>query len=286
MKKNILMKFMLFGILTLNAFVSAKASDVIVTRDDKYIYYKSSWSQMTKDQQTQIIDESVEILKDELSILFPEAAQDVKKTFKTNINVEKLNELTGLAQKSVNVNSQDGLKALLPSGLMFLFGGSGGAALGLKGGFSGYLGLVLVPIKVTRVNIEKQTSITYASMSWRLVAIPNAKVGAGVGAGAGFIVGASLIFGNLSHATDFMGYNLALSGKAQLGVGLEAYLSLVHNQFSKNNFILASLEYHVGVEAQASVNGNFGYILPLKTVVSKLLGDVSTEGETKVLLKQ
>jgi hypothetical protein len=285
MSKAFFLKLTLFSVLSLNFLSTVRASDIVVTRDEKYIYYKSSWSQMTKNQQIEVVDASIDILKDELSILFPSAAEGLKKTFNKNFDLNKLDDLVLKAQNSVKVDSQMGIKSLLPSGLMILVGGAGSAAVGPKGGFSGYIGLVLVPVKVTRVNIEKQTSVTYATLDWQLVAIPNAKLGAGVGAGGSVIVGASLIFGNLASAKDFMGYNLALSGKAQFASGVEGYLSIVHNQFSKKNFILASLEYHLGVEAQASVNGNFGYILPLKTVVSKLLGDVSVEGETKVLLK-
>jgi hypothetical protein len=253
---------MLCLVVTAFASVAQAANITKVENDGRYIYYRTSWTHLSQADQVNIINASVELLKNEIATVSAQTT-GLKTLSNTLLSENVLGKLVAQTQQSVTILDNEAVRELLPAGLLVYAGGSGGA--GFLGNVKGAadLGLVVVPTEVTRVDTTDGASQTYFELDWNFVAIPHLYAGFGVGAGASASVGVGLIWGNLNKAADFGGVVAALAANAQFIAGADVGASTVHNFSSGQSFALGTVEFDFGPEASASADGEIGYVKSL-----------------------
>src|SRR5258708_7406606 len=92
-----------------------------VERIGTHIYYRTSWAQLSQNDQRMVIDQSVELLKNELSDHLSHVT-GLKKLSSAMLSDKVLDDLATEAQKSVQYADTHSLRGLLPSALL-LYGG-------------------------------------------------------------------------------------------------------------------------------------------------------------------
>jgi hypothetical protein len=241
------------------------APSVKVERSGTHIYYRTSWTQLSQDDQKTIIDQSIVLLKNELKENL-NGVTGLRTLSSQMLSDKALDLLTSEAQKSVQFADTHSLRGLLPSGLLLYGGVNGGVGVGVNGGFSGDLGEVIFPEKVVEVDTETWASKEYIKIDHAMVVVPHIHIGLGAGGGVSYSAGAALIFGNMTTASDFHGAIISGSADIKLAFGGDAQVSAVHNISTSQNFFLVTGEFDWGIEAKASVDGEGGYIYSLDEI--------------------
>lgn len=183
-----------------------------------------------------------------------------------------------------------GARNLIPSALWVQVGGGFDLAWGLGAGASGGIGVVFLPVKITRLDVMTQEVVEYYRVEYGLIGIGAGNVGTGAGAGAKFRTGLGLVWGPLESPNDFKGMALAISGDATLGpVGLNikggALKQWGRTLFLNNRinpFVL--LQYQGGIAADANIRGNIMPIInlsgPLANMMKTALGEEPADTAT------
>jgi hypothetical protein len=247
------------------AQIAFSAPQVKVERVGAFIYYRTSFSQFSKEDQRTVIDVSVEEMKNELSQNFGKVP-GLRTLSGAMLSDEALDAIKEQADRSVRRADVNSLRGLLPTALLFYGGVNGGVGIGASSGFSGDLGLVIFPEKVTEVDTKTGTSRSYIKIDFAWVVVPHLHFGVGVGGGTSLVVGAAVIFGGMTQASDFHGMKLSLSGDIQFIGGADASVSVVHNLSTSQNFLVAAGEFDWGPEAGASFDVETGYVYSLTEV--------------------
>ncbi len=258
----------LFAVSALAPFANATTT---VYHDGRYIYYSSSWTHLSESEQTVIIDQSVQLLQNELSQRLDKVT-GLKTISNFMLEPAVLNQLTGLAQQAVDAADTYNWRNLLPAGLLCYGGGSLDIGLLANGKVSGDLGIVLLPAKVTRVDTFTNEKVTYFQLQWGFVVVPHLYLGMGVGAGGTASVGCSAIFGELDHVDDFSGWVGAGAANAQAIGGVDVELSLVRNRTEGKTFGVVTFEGDMGAEASANLDAEGGYVQPLDAWLDQVSG--------------
>jgi hypothetical protein len=233
-----------------------------VDHDGRFIYYRTSWVHLSKEEQVEIIDASVELLKNEIQTVGTKT-RGIKTLSNTILSMQVLDKLAAQAQQSINIIDQHNMRELLPAGLFIYAGGSLGAGFVLDVKGSSDVGLVIVPTEVTRVDTQTGESSTYFNLDWNFVLVPHVFVGAGVAAGGSASVGVGMIWGNLNRATDFGGWVGTASANVKLIGGGDFSVSAVRDTTNKKTYAVGTVEFDWGPEASASLDGEAGRIFPL-----------------------
>jgi hypothetical protein len=263
------------------AEIELSAPPVKVERIGTHIYYRSSWTRLSQDDQKTIVEQSVQLLKNELS----QKVRNVRglKTLTNEMLSDKiLDGITAEAQKSVQYADTHSLRGLLPSALLLYGGVNTGAGAGLHGGLSGDLGIVIFPEKVTDVDTENGTSRTYIKIDHAMVIVPHLHLGFGAGAGVTWSAGAALIFGNMTSASDFHGAIFSASGDIKMAFGADVQASAVHNLSTHQDFFVLTGEFDWGPEANASIDGEGGYIWSLDEYGDFFGKKLQTSGDVEI----
>jgi hypothetical protein len=290
MKRGISTK--LFSKLAMSALIGTTALSSLpsfaattVSHDGEFIYYSTPWADLSQGEQREAISLSLDYLKGQIGYLV-KGTDDPKKMDLPTPSADVLDKLTQAAQKLVTVEAPGTLRYALPVGLLVYGGGSFTAALAAKVGISADIGLVIIPIKVLRVNTVTQQVSSYYDIDTSPVVVPHAHVGVGLGAGATGSVGAGLIFGKPTKASDVTGYMLSGSVSTQFIGGVDFQGTFLHNQFNGNSYFIVSGEWDWGAEAQASLDGQGGYMQPLSNVIDFLAGKKSGDTGPTVLVPE
>ena len=272
--------------LALIALMSVTSSShaTTVEHDGRYIYYRSSWVELSKADQVEVVDDSVNKLKNEISSTLSQTT-GLKTLSNSIIDSGSLDKLTQEAQQSVTTIDSYNYRNLLPKALLLYGGISGGAGFIGQLKLSGDLGIVVLPSKVTRVDVENNTSTTYFELAWNLVVVPHVYAGVGVGAGATASVGVGLIFGEMDKPEDFGGTVLSASGAAMFVGGVDFEGSVVYNHSAGKVFGLAIAEMDFGAEASAGLDGEAGEIMSVADYVKFFSSGQSTSGTSDIALK-
>ncbi len=219
---------------------------------------------------------------------------------------EELEEFITLAQAYNETDSgssdiQD-VQELIPSAFMVTLGLKASLSLGLSGGGSLTVGLVVMPMteyviprrpdlsdsdlnSLTLEDIEKliANSVTERlTATWAIIGWPNVDLGVGAGATPGAVrLGAGLIWGPLQSAKDFKGLVGGVSGNATLGVGLNFKVGIVHNGdlpgIAQMKYVLIGAEMGASAEATARVNASV--IITDEGLLKMFTGDLELSGE-------
>ena len=241
-----------------------------VHHDRQYIYFQTNWAHMTRDQQAEVVQSAAQDALDAVSMWRKGESFPIDHS-KDLIPESLMDKLTDRAQDHVNTDTP-GWRQLLPAGFIVLVGGSGGAGALVHLGVAMDIGVVFVPVMVTRVNTTNGKISHYFDVSPSVVLFPHARAGVGIGAGGSFSFGAGLIWGNLNDAKEFSGSILSGSGSVKLGMGLEIKGSWIHNFKMNKNFAMATVEAQGGIEADANASGDVGAVIQLNKALSLFTG--------------
>jgi hypothetical protein len=250
---------------SMNAFAGSTPT---ITHDGRYIYTRLGWDHWTRDEQSEVIDQSVQMLEGTIKVL---GTNNVVKTLSnTVLTPSVMDELTAKLQSAVYRTDNFKWLDLLPPGILIYGGGSiaGGWGVYARGGLD--VGIVIVPQSVTIQDTwGKEATYTKHEVSMEFVAIPHGHIGLGADDGAGWTFGAAAITGNINDAHEFHG---AVGGggvdlKFLAGADFEA--RGVYNSDEKKLFGLFGIAGDIGPEAAAGLDGEGGDIMPLGAYLAK-----------------
>jgi hypothetical protein len=263
----------------------ARAADgdtVQYSRDARYLYAKTAipLTMALSAEQGKALHEAADRMKDELLAL-----QSINPRTGLRGRIDRgvvasaeefsrsLDSLVSYAQQYYPVIAQEGLHvtSAIPTGLVVFTGFELTGGFIASGGGSVMLGIVLVPMHVTRIEIDTNKQDEYVTFDSNLIVWPSANVGVGVGGGTNLRGGMGLIWGQLASAKEFAGLVLGGSASADLGVGTNFKAQILKNWNKKgavsNFFLTAGAE--IGPSAKLEGHGNISYLIDAETYLKK-----------------
>lgn len=281
------MRLILILCATLISF-SATAEDKTIKANDRdtfyqdtnYIYQVSPYKHVLGDEKATaaLLSKSVAVFRN-----FLERMVAVKAIPQEILTVEDLNKMTQSeeqidvlarylnqwvdTQKKRNPYNFDLVDAL-PDALMVFGGAKGSVGKGVSGAGSLSVGLVIMPVKVTRIDKVSQNIDTYYSAKIAVVGMPNVDGGVGVGGGANFRAGIGLLWATNNQIVDptqFVGGGMGISTTVvPMGHGINLKINgmAYDNERPMIDFIFASASYEFGVTSAVEAHLNFAGFIP------------------------
>lgn len=160
-----------------------------------------------------------------------------------------------------------------PDAFLVFGGGKFSANLGIGGGGSVTLGMVIMPVYVKKMSkFSGEVVDEYSSASASLVAWGSPDLGTGVGGGARGRVGFGLLWNTNSSFTrpdQFVGAGVGLSTTLAAGVGLNLKAGILNNASMRDwvDFVYATAAWEFGAVAEASLHINGTVILPVSAIL-------------------
>ena len=259
----------------------AKANDRdTFYQDTNYIYQVSPYKHVLADEKATaaLLSKSAGVFKNFLQRMVE--AQVIPKEVLT---VEDLNKLTQSeeqldvlarylnqwvdTQKKRNPYDFNMIDAL-PDAVMIFGGAKGSVGKGVSGAGSLSVGLVIMPVKITRIDKVTQETVSYYSAKVAVVGMPNVDGGVGVGGGANFRAGLGFLWATNNQIVDpsqFVGGGMGLSttivpmGK---GINLKINGMAYDNVRPMIDFIFASASFEFGVVSAVEGHLNFSAFIP------------------------
>jgi len=214
--------------------MSASAGATKFEQDSKYIYQVTPWTQALseEDDVRMLVDASFNVAKNYLHKMaledeIPkelESLEDLDRLKLANSKIDsalkKLNEWISLQKEEDS--SLLKTSNLLPDALMVTFGTKLSANLGIGGGGSIMVGLIVMPVVETRINKVTGEVTSRPSVRVGLVGWGAGDIGPGIGGGHRMRVGMGFIWGS-DHFTEpdqFNGFGLGYSQSFSAGIGV------------------------------------------------------------------
>ena len=174
--------------------------------------------------------------------------------------------------------SEGGFSRWRPKAIMIFFGGGGSLHLKVGAAIVGQIGFVVMPVKVIETNIQTgEKSDPYFDVKVHPVALGSGSLGAGVGGGVHFRVGAMAILGGpmFDRPDQFWGVGGGISSSVAFGVGVELKKGIISNTELSGwiDFIYLSAAVEIGLVAKATAPQLNGIVvLPLGSLIGTLEG--------------
>jgi hypothetical protein len=293
------MKFINLFLISFLLPVTSSAKTEVVTKGE-FIYYKTPFSEFRTDEQKKVVKRSLEVLLSHLKQNFKKITKDDSLSSKTLKNIPiaeaKIDDIADTLEKFANRGEdfQSITSGARPTGYMIVLGGKMGMKVGgPSGGLSGLIAIVLLPVKIHKVDVLTQEVDTYYMMKPKVVMIPAVGIGASGGAGAGaakpasgtFRIGAGLIWGKLESADDFVGIAAGLSGSYMLSKvkklpgGINVKAAVLKGKKAMNPFMIVS--YEAGMASTAEMHFNAMPIFPAETLTNGLITGIDMSFEDR-----
>ncbi len=256
---------------------TARGSSTTITRDGRYIYYRTPWADLADAQKRAVWRESLEVLRGELVGALPDRLESAAalRDFQTRFPT-----FDPLLAELESLNDTDRSRArlprdLVPTAILCQIGGKGSLNVGYGAGAGGGLGAIVVPSYVEKVD-PLTGRVVDKGLEYRVgfYSLVDASAGIGGGGGARAFGGCGLVWGRLDKPEEFRGVAAGLSGTAALPVGglnlkLMALNRLGSEAWVDNVFVMA--HYMAGAVAEASIHGTVKLIMNPGTILSSLM---------------
>ncbi|MBT8494862.1 MAG: hypothetical protein KJO07_17530 [Deltaproteobacteria bacterium] len=154
---------------------------------------------------------------------------------------------------------------LVPQAFVFYFGTKFSVNLGIGGGVSATIMVVVQPwmsIAVDHTSDEPIVVDKKLEVDAVVLGIPNVDVGFGAGGGLPIRIGAGAVFGPLDHPNDLAGWGAGLSGSFGLPIAGGGQAKII-TALKNPPLFLAMAGYQTGTAAELSVHGNLQYLMDL-----------------------
>lgn len=189
---------------------------------------------------------------------------------------------------------------LIPTAFFAGFGAKFSAGMGLSGGGSVTIGVVVMPLieytvpripdekidllAITQDQIEKLIERQVTSKviyDWSIVAWPNLDIGVGAGATPGALrLSAGLIWGPMRSAGDFSGAVLGLSSGVSLVAGANVKGGMVHNSglpsFLQLKYLIGGFDF--GATAEVNFRFNASVLISGEKILGLFFNDQDLKG--------
>lgn len=276
-------------------------------QDSRYIYQTTPYSEsLSSHPQTEmILSTSLKVFQNYLLKLIDAGVipkeqgsfEDLKKLSRSekdiSVAIKTIDDWTTAARRQAPYlfSGTD----LLPDAFLVFGGGKFSANFGIGGGASLMLGLVVLPVQVTK--IDKMTSKvveTYVSARVALVGWASPELGTGVGGGARGRLGVGMLW-NFNHEFNspeqFVGFGLGVSKSLVLGpAGINVKAGTINNVDMSGwvDFVYATAAWEFGVAATAEVHMNGTVIMPMAKIMEIInaSGQQYVERQTRELEKE
>lgn len=283
------MKYAFAAVLFL--FIASPVSaQTAITRDGRYVYFRTPFSDLSAYARTAAVKESMQATIEALEESIPNKDGELKKkgalavltALKASYNrmddlLLSLNEYLR-AGKKLNILDRKGR----PSAFMLHMGGKGEVPVlsrFVKTGGSASFGIVIVPVKVERVDMITKIVDRYFEFDTNWIIWPNFDLSASTDPGIipKFRMGFGLIWGELEKAKDFVGaaFGLSVSTKGYGPVGANIKTGFLLSPKPKNFFVAAHLEFGAKITTGPAIDGHVNAAAILDA--NKLLGSFIPE---------
>jgi hypothetical protein len=302
MTKGAIMKSLVSLLLLslLVGLIAPNANAARIENDGKYVYYLTPWTDAFRDkEQTKFLfGVGLNVLKEYLTSLIgvvPQSDDDFRSYEVAN---EKLDSMLENLNQSMNqLRSHSSLSAVdaVPTALLVYGGTKISANLKIGAGGSISLGLVMMPVRVQKVDKFSREVVGDPEVQWRFAPIfwlspevgttseVGVKVAPKVRVGGGFIWSRTM-----SDPSQFSGYGASGSRTFSVGpVGLNLKVGFVNNTNLKDylDTVYAIAGYESGLTAGQSWHLNGTAIYPLSKILTLLNPDGSTAAQSAVTVK-
>lgn len=178
-------------------------------------------------------------------------------------------------QKKRNPYNVDWVDAL-PDAVM-LFGGVNGAiGKGISGAGSINAGIIIMPVKVTRIDKLTQKMDTYTSAKVAIVGMPNLNGGVGISTGSNLRAGIGMLWSTNNQIVDptqFVGTGMGVSATIVprgFGINLKMSGMAYDKEAPMIDFLFASASFEFGVTTAVDAHISVTGFIPGETLMSYL----------------
>ena len=267
--------------VVLGFFSTLSEAKTLVYRNGPYVYFKTPYKELLQSERQEILNRASRVVLKKLEVTVPQISPNDEITEETLERLELLGQNMDLFIKKLEPYTSleplhgTSLRGAAPTAFYLFLGGKFVADLKVGGGGAVGLGIMLLPVKVTRIDMISRKAETYYSVENSWIIFGNGQAGAGVGGGPTARVGVGLVWGPADRVEDLYGVTLSASGLVVLGpkgLNLKGGVLKQWGRSRMNPFISVAMEF--GPAAAANIHMNFGGIIRANDVLDGLFGDV------------
>jgi hypothetical protein len=267
-------------LVLLTSIVQARTT---IHHSGSYIYYSTPFKDLDDQEKLESVNEAKAYVAEKLDTLMKSRNGSM-----IDFVYDRESQIDGFVKKANRWLIDNERKAkqfkgmdVVPSGFFIVAGGKFTANLKIGGGGSLSVGFVFLPSKIEVYNVKEERFVrSYYTLSQSIIGIPFINVGAGLGGGGSFRLSIGLIFGDLSHATDFSGFTAGVQGSLAAVTGVDVSTFIVLKNLARpriDNFVVMGT-WQQGAVATAEIHGTTGIVLPINNVLKMFFKDVDDYG--------